>query len=437
MSRVRQLVSAFMGFEHDARVYLLTTLVSGISLGLFWINFNLYLASVGIDRPTIGLIATAGSIAGIVVSFPASALSDRFGRRLVMLVATGLASIALVGLLAAKTEWHFFLLSGAYGAGIQMLFVVQAPFLTERSREGNRTELFSLQYATAVGTNILAAALGSVIAAWLGSTSGIPADSPDTHRVLIAVQLALMLVALGTVFLIRDDRRGRPPAERALGPGLLARVGIVVEDRATLFRLVLPSFLISIGAGQLIPFLNLFVQRKFGLDLASVNGVFAVMSLGTVVAILAQPLLARRLGKVGSVVIVQAASIPFLVVLGFSPILWTVVVAMAVRSSLMNAGNPIFSAFAMEQVPASGRATLSAVLSLEFSLGWAIGGPWYSLLQDRLGFDAGYALNFLTIIVLYATATVLFWHWFGRAERRGPERGVAPSEAGAATYSEP
>ena len=46
----------------------------------------------------------------------------------------------------------------------------------------------------------------------------------------------------------------------------------------------------------------------------------------------------------------HVTSIPFLVVLGFSPILWTVVIAMAVRNSLMNAGNPIFSAFAMDQV---------------------------------------------------------------------------------------
>ncbi len=44
-------------------------------------------------------------------------------------------------------------------------------------------------------------------------------------------------------------------------------------------------------------------------------------------------------------------------VLGFSPILWTVVLAMAVRNSLMNAGNPIFSAFAMEHVAPTERAT--------------------------------------------------------------------------------
>jgi hypothetical protein len=135
-------------------------------------------------------------------------------------------------------------------------------------------------------------------------------------------------------------------------------------------------------------------------------------------AILLQPALARRLGRVGSVVAVQGASIPFLVVLGFSPILWTVVIAMAVRNSLMNAGNPILNAFAMDQVAPGQRARLSATMAALWSTGWVIGGPYYSLLQAVLGFEAGYAVNFLTIIVLYSTATTLYWLWFRDAEPR-------------------
>jgi MFS family permease len=181
---------------------------------------------------------------------------------------------------------------------------------------------------------------------------------------------------------------------------------------------VLPGFLIALGAGQIIPFLNLFVQRKFGLELASLNAVFAVTSFGTMAAILLQPALARRFGRVASVVAVQGASIPFLVVLGFSPILWTVVVAMAVRNSLMNAGNPILNAFAMDQVRPTERATLAATMTVLWSVGWVIAGPYYSVLQATLGFDAGYAVNFVTIIVLYSIATSLYWLWFHDAEPR-------------------
>jgi predicted MFS family arabinose efflux permease len=200
--------------------------------------------------------------------------------------------------------------------------------------------------------------------------------------------------------------------------------GVVVRDRQRFTRLLVPGLLISIGAGQIIPFLNLFVQRKFGLDLASLNAVFAFTSLGTVLAILAQPRLARRFGQITSVVIVQGLSIPFLVVLGFSPILWTVILAIAVRNSLMNAGNPIFTAFAMERVSPAERATLSAAMSVLWQVGWVVGGTWYAVLQATLGFDAGYTVNFVTIIVLYSMATALYWIWFRSIDRAPPRPSV-------------
>jgi MFS family permease len=124
-------------------------------------------------------------------------------------------------------------------------------------------------------------------------------------------------------------------------------------------------------------------------------------------------------------VLVQASSIPFLLVLGFSPVLWTVVVAMTVRNSLMNAGNPIFDAFVMERVSAAERATLSAAMTLLWALGWTIGPVYYGQLQARLGFEAGYAVDFVTIIALYTIATWLLWHWF-RGTDRVASTGAAP-----------
>jgi hypothetical protein len=105
-------------------------------------------------------------------------------------------------------------------------------------------------------------------------------------------------------------------------------------------------------------------------------------------------------------------------VLGFSPVLWTVITAMMVRNSLMNAGNPIFNAFAMEQVTPVERASLAASMSVLWQIGWVIGGTWYAVLQATLGFTAGYTVNFITIIVLYSIATVLYWVWFREADRR-------------------
>jgi MFS family permease len=437
--RLRAYAASFTGFERDARRYLLVTVFAGAALSLYWIDFNLYLSSLGIPRPTIGLIATGGSLAGALVAFPASALSNRVGRRLVIIGALGVMALAMTGLLLVTVVPLIALLAALFSAGQQCVFVLQNPFLTEHSRPQHRSELFSLQFALMSFTNVIAALVGGVVAGAVADAAGLDRGGPGAYRLLLAAMVVLLLCAVALAVTLREDRPGRrrrrqqPGAERA--PAAAASVdradsGRVRETparrRGTDVRLVLPGFLIAVGAGQVIPFLNLFVQRKFGLELASLNAVFALTSFGTMAAILLQPALARRLGRVGSVVAVQGASIPFLVVLGFSPVLWTVVLAMAVRNSLMNAGNPILNAFAMDQVAPEERARLAATMAALWSVGWVIGGPYYSLLQGTLGFEAGYAVNFVTIIALYSTATSLYWLWFRDAEPRpGREAAVA------------
>jgi MFS family permease len=416
-------------FHRDARLFLVISLVAGAALSLYWIDFNLYLASLGYSPATIGVIATAASVAGAVAAFPASAASDRFGRRAVIGAGLALGLVALVGLIFVSGPVTIALFAAFWSAGWQAVQVVLAPYLTEHSEPDHRNELFAIQFAIQNVTNVLAAVLGAVVATAIAGTLGIAPGGPDTYRVILVIMVALLAVALAFVPVLGDDRPRTTTRRRLRALGEPApfppdprrprsRMGLVVQDRAMFGRLLLPGLLVAIGAGQVIPFLNLFIQRKFGLDLAGLNAIFAVTSLGTVLAILAQPVLARRFGQITSVVIVQAASIPFLVVLGFSPVLWMVIGAMAVRNALMNAGNPIFTAFAMERVSAVERATLAAAMSVLWQVGWVVGGVWYAGLQATLGFDAGYTVNFITVITLYSVATVLYWLWFRAVDRR-------------------
>ena len=447
MSRLRAYVASFTGFERDARRFLLVTIVFGAALSLYWIDFNLYLSAIGISRSEIGLIATGGSLAGALVAFPVSALSNRVGRRLVIVLAIVVMACAMVALLFVRSPAVIAPLVMAFAAGQQSIFVLTNPFLTEHSRPEHRSELFSLQFALMSFTQFVAALGGGVLVGGIAQAAGFDPGGPDAYRLVLGVMTVLFIAAAVVAATLGDDRPGvrarrrasigaAPRPEEAAEDGMPAQPGASARpaparepsrlaDRGRFIRLVLPGFLIAVGAGQVIPFLNLFVQRKFGLELASLNGVFALTSLGTMAAILLQPALARRLGRVRSVVAVQASSIPFLVVLGFSPVLWTVVIALAVRNSLMNAGNPILNAFAMDQVPPGDRARLSATIAALWSTGWVIGGPYYSLLQSTLGFDAGYAVNFITIIVLYSTATTLYWRWFRDAEPRPVRNPVA------------
>jgi MFS family permease len=414
---------SFTGFGRDARLFLLLTVIFGSGQSLYWIDFNLYLGSIGIGASTLGWLLATSQLAGVLVALPASALSDRVGRRTCMAGGAALVTLALLAFLPGRL-FFIFLGVAAWGAGSQIIGVVSVPYIAEHTLPEQRNHYFSAWQAISFVTTFLAAILGAQIATWLAPQLGLLSEA-GAYQVLLTGVAILGAISFGTVFLLSNDRPVADP-NRPRKPG---RFGLVVHDRGLFFKLLLPGFLTALGAGQLIPFLNVFIATKFDLGLEGVNTFFAITGLGTAIAIMIQPALARRFGRIGSIVLVQGASIPFLVVLGFSPVMWTVIVALTVRNSLMNAGSPIFDAFAMERVSEAERATLAGGMSLLWSLGWTIAPVYYSLLQDNLGFSGGFSVDFVTIIILYTLATSLLWIWF-----RGTDTVPAPeAEAVVAT----
>ena len=405
-------IHTFTGFGRDARLFLLTTVIFGAATSLYWIDFNLYLEAIGQSR-MIGFLLATSQLAGVAVALPASALSDRIGRRAVMAGGLTLAGLALFLVIPGHVALLFVGVA-ALGAGTQAFNVVQVPYIAERTRPDQRNEYYAIWSAIGFLTGVIAAIVGGFAATQLVGVLHVTGNAAPYRMVLVGTAI-LGALALGSIFFLSSDRpsRGRTPEQRAHG-----RLGITIVNRGLFLRLLAPGFITALGAGQLIPFLNVFIKHKFGLDLESINVIFGLTSLGTAAAILAQPAIARRYGRIGSIVLVQGASIPFLLILGFSPVLWTVIMALAVRNSLMNAGSPIFDAFAMDRVSPLERATLSAGQTLLWALGWTIAPLYYQLLQNSLGFTLGYSVDFVTIIVLYTIATSLLWHWFHETEQR-------------------
>ena len=429
--RLRRFADGYRGFTRDVRIFIASAFLTSAVFGLFFVNFNLYLAARGFSAAVIGLVATATGLTLAAAAVPASILANRLGRRLTMLLGAAACAAALLGLLLLESPLAILGLAILYGVGQQLLSIPVSPFLTENSRAEQRNEVFALHAATFNLSQVIVGLLAGVIVGLLGAGLVGPSNQVATFHWLLVGMLALIAGASVLLVALSDDRR-RPdtdapsvsspeqlqPAYRA--PGLrsrLSRIGIHVDDPRLVVKLVMPGFLISIGAGQVLPFLNLYIVGRFSLDLSATNAVFAISALGTMIAILIQPIIARRYGKISSVVLVQGASIPFIIVLGFAPWVWLVIIGMTVRNALMNAANPIFGAFVMERVRPLERATLAATMSMSWSIGWAIGGMYYATVQGTLGFARGYDVNFLTIIVLYSLATSLYWLWFGRAER--------------------
>ncbi len=395
-------------FSRDARLFLLATVIGGITFTGFQLFFNIYLRSRGFDLDFIGLLNAIPSGAALLAGVPMGMLSDRIGPRRAMLAGLGVATLAASALVTARTPFVMIVMSGVMGMGNSLYFLSMAPFMMRASSDKERTMLFSLNF----GLMTISGALGSLLAgqlpAWFARWLGVPPGSPATYQAVLLASALTGGLALIPIWLIREARW---PGPRRTVPVGLGEVRHLL--RRSVLRMALPSFIIGFGAAILIPYLNLFFKETFAISDGQLGLVFSLSAAATGVASLVGPRIAERLGsKIKAVVATQGASVLFLLVMGFAPAYWIAAVAFLIRGALMNMSNPLYSTFTMEQTPERERGTVNSMLQLTWEVGWTVGPYLSGVVQARYGF----APLFLSTAALYSLAVGVTWLFFHDAE---------------------
>jgi len=401
-----------LALRRNARLYLLSALPSGLGLSVYFLFFNLYVLSLGESREFLGLLQALPSAFTLIMGIPAGMLGDRLGRRWALLIGGGVGPLALWAFLMSPSRPLMLVWTVVQGAANALYWVNIAPFLVQNSSEEERAFLFSADWSLMS----LALFVGSLVAgglpAFLAGRMDVGPESAGAYRTAMLVGMGLSLLAMLPLWLTREAR----------GPGLrttaLPGLGDVFHLKAPVVKLFLPTLLIGFGAGLLIPYMNLFFKERFPIDDRALGTIFAPSELFTAVVSMAGPALALRLGKIRSVVFTEMASLGFLLIIGFVPVLPIATVAFWLRGALMNAGTPLLSAFVMEQTPEEKRGTVNSIVAMADQLGRMIGPAISGAVQAR----AGFAPLFLATSVLYALSAGLTYVFFRDAER-------APMEA--------
>jgi len=226
----------------------------------------------------------------------------------------------------------------------------------------------------------------------------------------LGVTVGLSVLLLIPVFLIKEQPRPAAVQVRSFLPWRN------ISNPRLAARIFIPNIVISTGAAILIPYMNLFFKEAFPISDKTLGMVFAVSAMITGTATLASPVLADRWGRIRALVLTQLASIPFLLTIGLSPVFWLAATAFWVRAALMNMGNPLYEAFAMEQMAERERATISGLMAMSWNIGWTIGPYLSGYMQSNP--DIGFKPIFLITCSLYVLAAVLEKTFFQRLDDR-------------------
>ncbi len=417
-------------FSRNARLFLLSFFFSGLWFSGYILFFNFYLKSLHYDEATVGLLNAIPTLAGVVFALPAGYLSDRIGRKKMLLFSTLLGAVGFLGMCFSESIFFLCLTLLVSSFAEITIWTLTAPFMADNSQAEDRTQLFSLQFALGTLTNFIGSLGGGFLprlfGGWLGTA---PESTASLRATLLTAGLCIVLSLVPLLFLTENPRPVRVPAKAA--PTSPSGRRKLPKVNSLILWLILPDIMVGLGAGMTIPFLNVYVSGKFGVEFETLGLLFGFAELSTTLAVFIQPLLARRFGKVRSIVLFQGLSLPFLLLLGFGPYFWMVAIALYVRGALMQAANPVYQVFIQEQVPPTERATASAFLSVADSLARGSGSAFSGFLRGGVGAAAGFNILFGIMIVCYTSSITLFYFRFRHTDDAPVEEApsIAPAQA--------
>jgi MFS family permease len=360
--------------------------------------------SLGFDEVLIGNMVTAGSLVALLAALPMGYLADMLGRKGSLLISSALLSASIIAMALWPLEGMLYAMNILSGIAQSLAGVTMSPFLMENSQESERTYLFSFAQGLTMTMASVGSWLGGHLPTWIGDMQQTSATSSLAYGNSILLMGFTAGLGLLPLLLIKSPHIAR--SQRAV----FAPLQFAAKQPALLAKLILPMLLTSIGAGLIMPFMNVFFRVVHHQPDPVIGGLFAWGSLAMAIGLLLAPPLAERMGKIQLVVISQALSIPFLILLGYSPIFWIGAATFYIRLALMNMSSPVYQTFVMEHVEPSARATIASLSNMAWNFGWAFSPTISGWLQVRYGFG----LPFAGTIALYTIAVFLYWAFFWR-----------------------
>ncbi|HEY1353194.1 MAG TPA: MFS transporter [Ktedonobacteraceae bacterium] len=409
-SRKRSFQRAFGKLPRNVYLLLLFTVGKGFQLSLSLLTLNYYVHSLGYLPDFIGIFSAMPALGSLLSAVPVGRLADHLGRKPVLLLTALLTPLFLAacGLVTGAPA----LLVCAFLQGVvsTAYWVTNLPLLAENTTPEQRVGVLALNSFLLLGIGALGNFLGGAIpefAAGLLHTSA--ASTVPLRWGVIAAALFTFVFGL-PLWLLQTSKRSTHEHLLEAGPQAFA-------DRWPVWlylQLLLPDLVFTMGEGAVVALMQLYFVLRFHLLPGSLGLLFTLSGFASGVFSLSAPLFVKRWSKLRLITTVQYLTAPVMLLIGFAPGLPVAIGGEYTRAFLRTLIEPIYAAFALEQVADQQRATLSGFYSVTWSIGFSVGPAIGGWLQA----SAGLATSFVFGAICLFVAPTLLLTFFGQKTRR-------------------
>jgi MFS family permease len=398
-------------FTPNARLFLASIILTGAALGIYRLLFNFYVLSLNMDEAVVGQLTSVNSTTALILAVPMGYLADILGRKKAFILGGLGLGLSIAGIVVWPFKGILFGMSVLSGGAQSLSAVTMSPFLLENSGPDERTYLFSLASGAQMTASFVGNSVGGNLPTWIAKQQGILPTSSMAYAGAMAIVAVMALIGLAPFIFMKMPKLEK--TERAL----FAPFAYAAKEPKLLGKLILPMLATSIGAGLLMPFMNVFFRVVYHQPDPVIGTIMAWGALAMGIGLLIAPPIAERIGKIQLVVVTQGMSIPFLAILGFAPWFWLSGMAYYVRIALMNMSGPVYQTFVMEKVEPEARATIASLVSMANNFGWAFSPSISGWLQVNYGFGPVFA----GILIMYIISVYLYWKFFWSSQPAGAQ----------------
>lgn len=373
----------------------------------FFLLLNYYMTKEGYVDYRIADVLSYRFLAVFCLAFPVGLLIK--GRRLrpFFLISTFFLPIFSFLIIWSVNHHYDRLLDMAamlWGTAYMCMQITILPYILLNAKPSHHSEAISLSFVSFSAT-ICLVGIGHALMSWL-----FP-QLIDEHFTLSAVAA---LAFIGVFFAYRVS-----PQEQLTAKVPLNKIA-ANYDWGLIFRAVIPTIIIAVGAGFTIPVINLFFFHIHGIEAE----VFAIMGSATfflvAMVMVFMPVIRRNFGY--GVAITGFQSIAVILLLGLASTEWYrsweyaalfAALFYIFRQPMMNAAGPMTSELVMYYVGPRNQEIIAALNASIWSGSWFISTSMFSILR-RMEFR--YVSIFLITVVLYVVG-IIWYAWLIRSYR--------------------
>ncbi len=375
--------SALGGLTHDGLLLFLTRFTRLFSYGSLSVVLVFYLTGLGLTESQTGMLLTLTLLGDTLVSLMLTTQADRIGRRR-MLIA-GAFLMAGAGVALALTSNFLFLLMAATigvispsGNEVGPFLPIEQAALSQVVPARTRTEVFA--WYTLTGA--LATAAGSLFAGLLTQTLQTRVMTPvESERVVIIVYaglgvlLAVLSGRLTAAAEVHRDPDGPATAKSPLGIGPSRRVVLKLSG---LFALD------AFGGGFVVQSLAAYwFYLRFGVQPATLGGIFFGANVFAGVSALLASRLAKRFGLIRTMVFTHLPSNVLLILVALMPTLPLAILVLLLRFSISQMDVPARQSYTMAIVRPEERSAAAGITGVARTTGAALAPVLAGLLLAR------------------------------------------------------